>query len=138
MMCSLDENVEDGNEVIFTGSGDSGGPIITTEDQIQIGIVSWGGDDKFAPNVYAKVRNQYDWINGYIEDWNFEPKECDDMNNRKICNKKEGCRWRFGGGGCQDAPTTEVCSQWDGDKTTCKNNVCVWKNSKSICKGRWS
>ncbi len=136
MMCSLDENVEDGNEVIFTGSGDSGGPIIQTEDQIQIGIVSWGGDDRFAPNVYAKVRSEYDWINGYIEYWTSEPKECAEMNNRTTCNKNVGCKWRSRT--CNDAPTTEECSQWDGDKTNCKNNFCVWRNAKNLCEGKWS
>jgi trypsin len=50
--------------------GDSGGPLViagsslTGEDDVQVGITSWGfqcGTDEF-PGVYARVSHQYQWI----------------------------------------------------------------------------
>ncbi len=94
MHCSRDKGPLDGANDVWSGKGDSGGPIIDTVTQKQVGVVSWGGDgDDKSPMVYALVRNQYDWINGWIEDWNLEPKECTDMNNKGPCNEKQRCIW---------------------------------------------
>ena len=51
--------------------GDSGGPIIDKVSGKQIGVVSWGYGcaDESYPGVYAKVQDQIDWINGYIDQW---------------------------------------------------------------------
>ena len=51
--------------------GDSGGPIIDKISGKQIGVVSWGYGCAHAryPGVYAKVRNQIEWIQGYIDEW---------------------------------------------------------------------
>ena len=48
--------------------GDSGGPLITTDQQgnnIQTGIVSWGGacGDSSQPGIYTRVASYIDWIN---------------------------------------------------------------------------
>ena len=46
--------------------GDSGGPLITQEDDhfTQIGVVSWGMGcaEPDAPGVYARVTSQLEWI----------------------------------------------------------------------------
>ena len=51
--------------------GDSGGPLIDKVTGKQIGVVSWGygcADENY-PGVYAKVQDQSDWINDYIDFW---------------------------------------------------------------------
>ena len=55
--------------------GDSGGPIIDKVSGKQIGVVSWGYGcaDESYPGVYAKVQDQIDWINGYIDQWEDAP-----------------------------------------------------------------
>ncbi|KAL7477895.1 hypothetical protein ACHAW6_003676 [Cyclotella cf. meneghiniana] len=62
MMCGLGNNAEDACQ------GDSGGGLFrlgsSFEEDIQLGIVSWGlecGDADF-PGVYARVGEHYDWI----------------------------------------------------------------------------
>jgi len=49
--------------------GDSGGPLIDKSTGIQIGVVSWGAGcaDPNYPGVYAKVSEQINWIQEYIE-----------------------------------------------------------------------
>jgi trypsin len=54
--------------------GDSGGPIIDKTTEKQIGIVSWGYGcaDPNHPGVYAKVRDQIDFINQWIASWDVD------------------------------------------------------------------
>jgi len=53
--------------------GDSGGPLIkkgaTSDEDIQVGIVSWGFDcaDCRFPGVYSKVRKAIDFIETYVD-----------------------------------------------------------------------
>ena len=51
--------------------GDSGSPIIHKSTGKQVGIVSWGygcADPRY-PGVYAKVSDQFSWIQTYINAW---------------------------------------------------------------------
>jgi trypsin len=48
---------------------DSGGPIIDSVTQKQIGVVSWGYKCAEKGGVYAKVRDQIDWIKSSIDDF---------------------------------------------------------------------
>merc|ERR1712038_25717 len=134
MMCSID-NDGNGNDV-FTGNGDSGGPIIDKETKVQVGVTSWGVDEEGTPSVYAKVATEIDWINSWIKDWNFEPKTCKDVNNRTPCNEKVGCSWK-NNKVCRDALTNEQCKNWNGKKQACKRKGCIWKKKGKKCKSRW-
>jgi len=71
MMCAMDEDGGRGDLAVDedTCLGDSGSPMITTsnangEEDLQVGIVSWGigcASPTF-PGVYSRVSSQYDWI----------------------------------------------------------------------------
>jgi trypsin len=67
--------------------GDSGGPIIDKSTGKQVGIVSWGRGCAMAayPGVYAKVQNQIDWINGYIDQWYTPCNSASDCDDEKQC-----------------------------------------------------
>lgn len=52
--------------------GDSGGPLVDKKSGVQVGIVSYGFGDCANPDfpgIYARVSDQIDWIQGYINCW---------------------------------------------------------------------
>jgi trypsin len=76
--------------------GDSGGPIIDKTTEKQIGIVSWGYGcaDPNHPGVYAKVRDQIDFINQWIASWEVDapPPTCVDEPGW-IDSYGDSCSW---------------------------------------------
>jgi hypothetical protein len=70
--------------VSFSATGDSGGPLMIQQwdEYIQVGITSWGfgcGDNTF-PGVYARVSNQFTWVQKQVCDLSVNPPaefECD-------------------------------------------------------------
>lgn len=80
--------------------GDSGGPIIDKASGKQIGVVSWGKGcaDESYPGVYAKVQDQIDWINSYIDQWADAPPPPAPAPNCKdtpdwVDSFGDGCEW---------------------------------------------
>ena len=98
--------------------GDSGGPLIDKATGKQIGIVSWGYGcaNPNYPGVYAKVQDQINWINGYIDQWSGDNPAPSPVSPPS-------------GGSCQDFPNF-VDSYGDG---------CSWyeNNSNPGC-GEWA
>lgn len=148
--------------------GDSGGPLIDRATGKQVGIVSWGYGcalDQY-PGVYAKVQDQIDWIQGYIDQWGTSvgptpsptlspltppsptpsptpsgPTDttCTSIFRKGRCNRTVGCSWKGGHkSACFDALTSEECQQWDGERRKCRIiNGCVWDTESKMCSGRW-
>ena len=83
--------------------GDSGGPMIDKATGKQVGVVSWGfgcADARF-PGVYAKVQDQIDWIEQYIDQWSDGPSpppptppsgDCTDVSDWTDIYG-DGCEW---------------------------------------------
>eukprot|EP00814_Leptocylindrus_danicus_P010350 CAMPEP_0116032272 /NCGR_PEP_ID=MMETSP0321-20121206/18066_1 /TAXON_ID=163516 /ORGANISM="Leptocylindrus danicus var. danicus, Strain B650" /LENGTH=429 /DNA_ID=CAMNT_0003507667 /DNA_START=46 /DNA_END=1335 /DNA_ORIENTATION=+ len=78
--------------------GDSGGPMIDSSSGKQVGIVSWGfscADPNF-PGVYARVSDQIDWIEGYIDEWSesSSPSSGSCVDTPGFIDKYgDGCEW---------------------------------------------
>ena len=52
--------------------GDSGGPLIHITSGLQVGVVSWSNGDTCGsdqPSVYARVSDNYGFINGMMSTW---------------------------------------------------------------------
>jgi hypothetical protein len=70
MFCAT--NTDDSGATVDSCQGDSGGPIVvlgnTPEEDIQVGVVSWGGEcgDPNKPGVYADVAYLLPWIESII------------------------------------------------------------------------
>lgn len=64
------------------------------------------------------------------------PAACNDFVTKATCNVENGCSWRRRKNECQDALTTEQCTE-NTKKGRCKNKGCVWKNNSQTCEGRW-
>lgn len=91
MMCAMDR---DGLEVVDedTCQGDSGSPMIISgtgsesgEDDIQVGVVSWGIGcvSETFPGVYSRVSSQYEWIRMVVCQHSLSPPasfNCDDLD----------------------------------------------------------
>jgi len=61
MMCAADFNQD-------SCQGDSGGPLYDSDNNVIVGVVSWGqgcADANF-PGVYARISNQFSWIRQVI------------------------------------------------------------------------
>lgn len=68
MMCAYDSGKDSCN-------GDSGGPLFDAENNIQVGVVSWGYSCAGSyPGVYARIANQWSWIRDTICDNHSSPK----------------------------------------------------------------
>lgn len=85
--------------------GDSGGPLYDADNDILVGVTSWGigcADEDF-PGVYARVSAQWnEWI---------KPTICDNHSNPKPC---------FCDGSCDDdTPTTDDGPTTDDEPTAC-------------------
>lgn len=80
MLCAADPNED-------SCQGDSGGPLFlkgdSAEDDLQVGIVSWGYDcaDRNYPGVYARVSSVYDWVKDIV----CENSQDEDARSRYQC-----------------------------------------------------
>jgi len=99
--------------------GDSGGPIIDKETGKQVGIVSWGRGCALPthPGVYAKVQDQIDWINSYIDQWYRtcnSSSDCDDEKRCTIDTCEEGiCKYVY-----QTCPNGSYCEESSNGQCT--------------------
>merc|ERR1719232_695071 len=85
--------------------GDSGGPLIKPgvgdEGDIQVGIVSWGAGctKPYSPGVYARVSEQYEWIQSYIYKWTGTcetDEQCERPGCGGICGEDKRCLYEGG------------------------------------------
>ncbi len=113
--------------------GDSGGPLIDKETGKLLGVVSFGSGcaKPGYPGVYARVRDQIDWIESYIDLWIDDPSppECTDYPGWAD-SYGDGCVWyvqyetegacsNFGGSSLESGPASaiEACCYCGGGNT---------------------
>merc|ERR1719232_329581 len=85
--------------------GDSGGPLIKPgvgdEGDIQVAIVSWGAGctKPYSPGVYARISEQYEWIQSYIYKWTGTCEtdaQCERPGCGGICGENKRCLYEGG------------------------------------------
>ena len=64
------------------------------------------------------------------------PETCISITTQDECNEEPGCGYRVWKKECNEALSSEKCSQYDV-KWRCKNNGCVWNDKYELCDGRW-
>jgi len=69
MMCARDPGQD-------SCQGDSGGPLYDADNDILVGVTSWGYGcaEQEYPGVYARTSAQFDWIKSIVCDKNHDPK----------------------------------------------------------------
>ena len=88
-------------------NGDSGGPLYDSDNNVLVGVASWGtgcGLDEY-PGVYARISAQFDWIKSVVCSGHSESPvpawcattdaECKDSPLRMLVNggKVKNCNW---------------------------------------------
>lgn len=109
MMCAADPGQD-------SCQGDSGGPLYDDDNNVLIGVVSWGYGCALPqyPGVYAQVSAKWSWIKSTICNNHSTPKPdyCSDSpscdyEEKGPCRGDPACFWKFGEcheflGGCKD------------------------------------
>ena len=65
------------------------------------------------------------------------PESCDDISDKKECNRTYGCAYNKIDSECKDSLSGSECAEFDEKRRKCRRHGCKFKNMDKKCISRW-